>query len=98
MITHEKSQRLLQLITNYCAAAIDDSWKGSQPPSDAATIEQDLAHTKNELDAFISSITANRDTIHLPQDVRQARAMLAVASMFLQEHEPKKPEGSSDAT
>jgi hypothetical protein len=91
MITQEKSQRLLQLVEAYRAAAVDESWKGSGSPLDIQMCEQDLANAKNDLDAFIASITANRDTIHLPQNMRQARAMLAVASMFLQEHGPKKP-------
>jgi len=95
MITYEKSQRLSQLIAAYCAAAVAESWKGAGYPDDMVVLEQELAAAKNELDVFVASITANRDTIHLPQNVRQARAMLAVASMYLQEHEPK-PENKDD--
>lgn len=91
MITYDKAQRLQQLITNYSAAAVAESWKGCADPGDATALEADLTSAKNELDAFVKSITANRDTIHLPQDIRQARAMLAVASMYLQDNEPKKP-------
>lgn len=90
MINTTRSEQLKALIEAYRETAVAEAWKGAQPPEDARELELDLAEAGRQLHAFIDSFTAPLDSIAVPTTLRQAKAMMAVASMFLEEHAPKQ--------
>ena len=89
MINTIQAAQLKELIEAYRTATESYAFKGSQPPADAREIELDLYDVKRQLDAFVAGVTAPTDSIAVPTSLRQAKAMMAVASMFLEEHAPK---------
>lgn len=56
-ITLEQKNELDKLIKNYTESAIADSWAGSADPEDYESIVQSCTEAKEELNAFVESIT-----------------------------------------
>ena len=57
-ITGEQSDHLVNLISDYVSASIDDSWKGGGDPAEIPEIEANLALASKKLNEYLTLLRA----------------------------------------
>jgi hypothetical protein len=56
-ITKQQARRLRNLMTRRVNAAVENAFKGSQPPEEAEQLEYALARAEDNLDTYIKELT-----------------------------------------